>query len=69
MMGHEVIYLLHIFIIAPLFIYIGQYKEKTHINVLASLLPIGVIVLMHHTYKLYQFTQSRTTLDDDNHDN
>ena len=66
MMGHEVIYLLHIFIVAPLFIYIGQYKEKTPTNVLASLLPMGVIVLMYHTYKLYQLTQSRSASDDDN---
>ena len=66
-MGHEIIYLLHIFIVAPLFIYIGQLKEKTPTNVLASLLPIGIIVLIYHSYKLYQFQQNQNTSTSENY--
>ena len=60
MLTHELIYYIHILIVAPLFIYIGQYKELTNPKVLASLFPMGVIVLVYHSYKLYQLKQHRS---------
>lgn len=66
-MDHGLIYYLHIFMVAPLFIYIGQYKELTPPKVLASLFPMGIFILVYHTYKLYQLKQHRsmTHLDSD----
>ena len=66
MMGHEIIYLLHIFIVAPLFMYIGHYKENTPQNVIASLLPMGVFISIYHSYKLYTFIQSNQGLETEN---
>ena len=50
-MDHGLIYYLHIFMVAPLFIYIGHYKELTPPKVLASLFPMGIFILVYHTYK------------------
>ena len=49
---NQVIYLIHILFVAPLFIYIGYYKDKTHPKLFDFLIALGATVFVYH---LYQF--------------
>ena len=51
---HQIIYLIHIFFVAPLFIYVGVMKDKTDKRLFDFLVVLGVVVLLHHAYRLYQ---------------
>jgi len=68
MLGHEIVYLVHILMVAPLFIYIGYLKENTPTNVLGSLLYMGIIVFLYHSYKLNNLLQLKYKNDNNIHD-
>ena len=51
---HEYIYLIHIIFVAPLLIYVGYMKTKTHTNLLDVMLILGVVVFFYHLHKLYK---------------
>lgn len=51
---HEYIYLIHIIFVAPLFIYVGYMKNKTHTNLFDVMLILGVVVFFYHLHKLYK---------------
>ena len=51
---HEYIYLIHIIFVAPLLIYVGYMKTKTHTNLFDIMLILGVVVFLYHLHKLYK---------------
>ena len=57
MLGRSVIYLVHMFFVAPLFIYLwyrGSYLNKKISNDLLNIVGLlGVIIFIYHGYKLY----------------
>ena len=57
MLPHAVIYLFHMFFVAPLFIYLwyrGVYQGKTISNDLLNIVGLlGLIIFVYHGYKLY----------------
>ena len=51
---HQIVYLIHIFFVAPLFIYVGLKKDKVDKRLFEFLVVLGVVVLLHHGYRLYK---------------
>ena len=51
---HQIIYLIQIFFVAPLFNYVGIKKDKVDKRLFELLIVIGAIVLLHHGYRLYK---------------
>ena len=51
---HQIIYLIHIFFVAPLFIYVGVKKDKVDKRLFELLVVLGFVVLLHHGYRLYK---------------
>ena len=49
------LYLFHLLIIAPLFIYAGYNKNKSNHYIFLSLLVFGIINLTYHLYLLYNY--------------
>jgi hypothetical protein len=56
-MDYSLIYLVHMFFVAPLFVYpfIAQkyFGVKSYDNYFLILFLIGIVVFMYHGYKLY----------------
>jgi len=57
MTDYSYIYWIHILFVGPLFIYIGFYKDEVPDMVFNSLIGLGVIVIIYHSYKLIKFKQ------------
>jgi hypothetical protein len=55
---HQVVYLIHIFLVAPLFIYLwyrGAYQNKPiNKNLLLCVGCLGLFLILYHSYKLYE---------------
>ena len=51
---HQIIYIIHILLVAPLFIYVGVKREKVDKRLFELLVVIGIVVLLYHGYKLYK---------------
>ena len=60
-MDYSIIYLVHIFLVTPLFIYpfIAKkyFGEKSFDNYYLVLFLLGIVVFMYHGYKLYLFNK------------
>ena len=54
---HQLVYLIHILLVGPLFIYVGYLKDKNSNLMFNVLLIIGIVVMVYHSYKLYQTKQ------------
>lgn len=62
MMDKTYIYLIHIFIVAPLFIYTGHIGKKLstgtnkgYENYFWFLISIGIVVILYHSFLLIKF--------------
>jgi hypothetical protein len=57
MLPHKVIYLFHMFFVAPLFVYLwyrGSYQGKPISKDLLNIVGLfGVVIFLYHGYKLY----------------
>jgi hypothetical protein len=49
---HDLIYLFHIFVVGPLLVYIGYYKEKVDTKIFDILLGLGAFIIIYMIYKL-----------------
>jgi hypothetical protein len=49
---HDLIYLFHIFVIGPLLVYVGFYKEKVDPKIFDILLGLGAFIIIYMIYKL-----------------
>ncbi len=52
---YSYIYWIHILFVGPLFLYIGFNKEKTPDIVFNSMIGLGFIVLIYHSYLLLKY--------------
>ena len=59
MKDYSYIYWIHILFVGPLFIYLGLVKQDTPDMVFNTVLAIGVIVIIYHGYKLYDYFNFR----------
>ena len=57
MSDYSYIYWIHILFVGPLFIYIGAVKQDVPDDVFNIVLGLGVIVILYHGYKLYNYLQ------------
>jgi hypothetical protein len=57
-MDHRLIYLLHIFIVAPLFWYIGSNGPETNPRVFQILQLMSIVIALHHGIKLMKITSN-----------
>ena len=53
-MKHSDIYLVHMFFVAPLFIYIGIYGNNLSNNFLSFMMILGLVVFLYHGSKYWQ---------------
>jgi len=49
------LYLFHLLVIAPLFIYVGYNKKNINNYIFLSLLVLGIINLTYHLYLVYNY--------------
>ena len=59
MQDHSYIYWIHILFVGPLFIYLGVAKQDVPDIVFNIVLGLGVIVILYHGYKLYNYLQMK----------
>jgi hypothetical protein len=52
-MNHLYLYLFHLLVVGPLFIYVGLRRYKTTNFLYSTLFLLGIIVLLYHLYKFY----------------
>ena len=61
MMDHRAVYLMHMLIVAPLFVYLWYVdmilKKKIGDSIAVLLLIFGVVIFFYHGYKLYKYQQ------------
>jgi len=62
MIEHSYIYILHIFIVAPLFIYTGYLGDKLatgsnkgYKKFFWLLIAIGILIIIYHSFLLFQY--------------
>ena len=48
----KIVNLIHVFLIAPLFIYIGIKKQNTPNSIFKTLFYLGIIVAIYHLYRM-----------------
>ena len=53
------IYWIHILFVGPLLIYLGVIKQNTPDVVFNTVLGLGVIVILYHSYKLYDYMKMK----------
>jgi len=53
------IYWIHILFVGPLLIYLGAIKQDTPDVVFNTVLGLGVIVILYHSYKLYDYMKMK----------
>lgn len=53
------VYWIHILFVGPLLIYLGAYKQDTPDVVFNTVLGLGVIVVLYHSYKLYDYMKMK----------
>ena len=54
---HQLVYLIHILLVGPIFIYVGYAKKNTPNLVFNVLLIIGIVVVVYHGYLLNKSKQ------------
>ena len=59
MQDHSYIYWIHILFAGPLFIYLGIAKQDVPDIIFNIVLGLGVIVILYHGYKLYNYNQMK----------
>jgi hypothetical protein len=59
MQDYSYVYWMHILFVGPLFIYLGLMKKDVPDVVFNSVLVMGVIVIIYHSYKLYTYLQNK----------
>jgi hypothetical protein len=59
MQDYSYIYWLHILFVGPLFIYLGVAKQNVPDIIFNIVLGLGVIVILYHGYKLYNYKQMK----------
>jgi hypothetical protein len=52
---HILVYLFHIIIVAPLFIYVGIKREKNTPTMYSILFYLGLFIIFYHIYKVYNY--------------
>ena len=52
---NQMVYLIHILFVAPLLIYIGYFKDKSHTKVFDLILIIGLVVFFYHGYQFFKY--------------
>jgi uncharacterized membrane protein len=50
---HTFVYLFHILLVAPLFIFIGYKKQAVPEQLFTILMAMGVVIGLYHSYKLF----------------
>ena len=59
MLDHRAVYLMHMFIVAPLFVYLWYVNnilnKKIGESISVLLLIFGVVIFFYHGYKLYKY--------------
>ena len=55
MKDYSYIYWIHILFVGPLFIYLGITKQNNPDYVFYTILVLGVVVILYHAYKLYDY--------------
>jgi hypothetical protein len=53
------VYWIHILFVGPLLIYLGVVKQDVPDIVFNTVLGLGVIVILYHGYKLYNYYQMK----------
>ena len=53
--SHILVYLFHIIIVAPLFIYVAIKREKNAPTMYSILFYFGIFIIFYHTYKVYNY--------------
>lgn len=53
MNSYKLLLLFHTFIVGPLFIYIGIYKDKININIYNLLYYLSIPLILYHIYRAY----------------
>ena len=65
MIGIQAIYLMHMFVVAPLFFYLWYVdvilKKKIGDSIAVLLLIFGVVIFFYHGYKLYRYQKLLST--------
>lgn len=52
---HIFVYLFHILIVAPLFIYVGIKRERNAPTMYSILFYLGIFIIFYHIYKVYNY--------------
>jgi hypothetical protein len=59
MQDFSYVYWIHILFVGPLLIYLGVMKQDVPDIVFNTVLGLGVIVILYHGYKLYNYLQMK----------
>ena len=54
----KIVNALHVFILAPLFVYVGLKAEKTPNVIFLVFLVVGIVVALYHSYRIFVTYQS-----------
>ena len=54
----KIVNALHVFILAPLFVYVGLKTEKTPNVIFLVFLVVGIVVALYHSYRIFVIYQS-----------
>lgn len=56
---NTIIHLFHIIFVSSLFLYVGINRDKTNLTILKSLLYLGILVILYHSYRAYTKTNGK----------
>ncbi len=59
---HLFLHILHIFVVGTLFLYVGIKQTNASKLLLNSLLPLGIIIVLYHSYKAYIKYNTNTSI-------
>lgn len=54
----KIVNALHVFVLAPLFVYVGLKAEKTPDIIFMVFLIVGIVVALYHSYRIFVTYQS-----------
>jgi hypothetical protein len=62
MNSFTLVHLFHIIFVGGLFLYIGIKKDNTYKPILYSLLYLGILIILYHLYKIYNYIKMKKTI-------
>jgi uncharacterized membrane protein len=52
---HKLVHLFHVLVVGILFLFVGINREKTNQYLLRFLLYLGILIIVYHLYKMYNY--------------